>query len=129
MGSGEWGVGNGEWGIGNGHHESLTADYDSLQIRGQRFPLPIPHSPLPSLTIQSPIPHSTPSFSNPKDEHCMSDHTFSLIHHTAPPKSGLNGKPPLLLLLHGYGANEDDLFSLAPYLDERFRVVSARAPV
>jgi phospholipase/carboxylesterase len=33
------------------------------------------------------------------------------------------------LLLHGYGANEDDLFSLAPYLDERFLVVSARAPV
>ncbi|HKQ79927.1 MAG TPA: dienelactone hydrolase family protein [Blastocatellia bacterium] len=59
----------------------------------------------------------------------MSDHTFSLFHQTAPPKSGIDGKPPLLLLLHGYGANEDDLFSLAPYLDERFMVVSARAPV
>ena len=59
----------------------------------------------------------------------MSDHTFSLFHQTAPPKSGLDGKPPLLLLLHGYGANEDDLFSLAPYLDERFMIVSARAPV
>ncbi|MCI0524568.1 MAG: dienelactone hydrolase family protein [Acidobacteria bacterium] len=59
----------------------------------------------------------------------MSDHSLSLFHHTAPPKSGLAEKPPLLLLLHGYGANEDDLFSLAPYLDERFLVVSARAPV
>jgi len=59
----------------------------------------------------------------------MSDHTFSLFHQAAPPKSGLEGKPPLLLLLHGYGANEDDLFSLAPYLDERFMIVSARAPV
>ena len=59
----------------------------------------------------------------------MSDHSLSLFHHTAPPKSGLAKKPPLLLLLHGYGANEDDLFSLAPYLDERFLVVSARAPV
>lgn len=59
----------------------------------------------------------------------MSDHIFSLFHHAAPPKSGLSEKPPLLLLLHGYGANEDDLFSLAPYLDERFMVVSARAPV
>jgi len=39
------------------------------------------------------------------------------------------GKPPLLLLLHGYGSNEDDLFSLAPYLDERFLIISARAPV
>lgn len=59
----------------------------------------------------------------------MSDHTFSLFHHTASGKSELTGKPPLLLLLHGYGANEDDLFSLAPYLDERFFVVSARAPI
>src|SRR5262249_30512279 len=59
----------------------------------------------------------------------MSDRTFSLIHQVAPPKSGLGGKPPLLLLLHGYGANEDDLFSLAPYLDERFMIVSARAPI
>ncbi|MBS1790910.1 MAG: alpha/beta fold hydrolase [Acidobacteria bacterium] len=59
----------------------------------------------------------------------MSEHTFSLFHHTAPGKSGLKGKPPLLLLLHGYGANEDDLFSLAPYLDERFFIVSARAPI
>src|SRR5262249_54983929 len=54
---------------------------------------------------------------------------FSLFHHTAPPKGGLNKKTPLLLLLHGYGANEDDLFSLSPYLDERFLVISARAPV
>ncbi|HEU0176810.1 MAG TPA: dienelactone hydrolase family protein [Blastocatellia bacterium] len=59
----------------------------------------------------------------------MSDHTFSLFHQVAPPKSGLGGKPPLLLLLHGYGANEDDLFSLAPYLDERFLIVSAQAPI
>src|SRR5262245_24616894 len=59
----------------------------------------------------------------------MSDHTFSLFHQTAPPKSVIDGKPPLLLLLHGYGANEDDLFSLAPYLDERFMIVSPRAPV
>lgn len=58
----------------------------------------------------------------------MSAHTFSLFHHTAPPKTGAK-KPPLLMLLHGYGANEDDLFSLVPYLDERFLVVSARAPI
>jgi phospholipase/carboxylesterase len=55
---------------------------------------------------------------------------FSLFHQTAPPKGGeSNAKPPLLLLLHGYGANEDDLFSLASYVDERFLVLSARAPV
>ncbi|MBP6820014.1 MAG: alpha/beta fold hydrolase [Acidobacteria bacterium] len=59
----------------------------------------------------------------------MSDHNFSLFHHTYPGKNDSKGKPPLLLMLHGYGANEDDLFSLAPYLDERFFIVSARAPV
>ena len=35
---------------------------------------------------------------------------------------------PLLLLLHGYGANEEDLLGLASYLDERLVCVSARAP-
>jgi phospholipase/carboxylesterase len=37
-------------------------------------------------------------------------------------------RPPLLVLLHGVGSNEHDLFSLAPALDERFLVVSVRAP-
>ena len=36
--------------------------------------------------------------------------------------------PPLLLLLHGVGSNENDLFGLAPYLDERFLIISVRAP-
>jgi phospholipase/carboxylesterase len=64
-----------------------------------------------------------------KMENGMNDRTFSLFHRVAPPKGGLGSKPPLLLLLHGYGANEDDLFSLAPYLDGRFMIVSARAPI
>ncbi|MEZ5344730.1 MAG: alpha/beta fold hydrolase [Pyrinomonadaceae bacterium] len=37
-------------------------------------------------------------------------------------------KAPLLLLLHGFGADENDLFGLASFLDERFFVASARAP-
>src|SRR6266436_5075172 len=36
--------------------------------------------------------------------------------------------PPLLLLLHGVGSNEHDLFALAPFLDERFLIISVRAP-
>jgi phospholipase/carboxylesterase len=36
--------------------------------------------------------------------------------------------PPLLLLLHGVGSNEQDLFSLAPLLDKRFLILSLRAP-
>lgn len=37
-------------------------------------------------------------------------------------------KNPLLLLLHGYGSNEQDLFSFASELPEEYYVISARAP-
>jgi phospholipase/carboxylesterase len=37
-------------------------------------------------------------------------------------------RPPLLILLHGLGSNEEDLFALAPQFDERFLVLSLRAP-
>ena len=40
----------------------------------------------------------------------------------------VSASPPMLVLLHGYGSNEQDLFALAPYLDERFLIVSPRAP-
>ncbi|WP_144629204.1 alpha/beta hydrolase [Arthrobacter woluwensis] len=36
---------------------------------------------------------------------------------------------PLLVLLHGYGANEADLFGLADQLPEEFVVASVRAPL
>ncbi|AZQ44502.1 alpha/beta hydrolase [Nonlabens ponticola] len=36
--------------------------------------------------------------------------------------------PPLLLLVHGYGSNEDDLFSFAPYMTDELLIVSVRAP-
>jgi len=37
-------------------------------------------------------------------------------------------KPPMLVLLHGIGANENDLVSLAADVDPRLLVVSLRAP-
>ena len=37
-------------------------------------------------------------------------------------------KNPLLLLLHGYGSNEEDLFSFAAELPDEYYVISARAP-
>jgi len=36
--------------------------------------------------------------------------------------------PPLLVLLHGYGSNEDDLFSFAEELPDTFLIVSLQAP-
>jgi phospholipase/carboxylesterase len=44
-----------------------------------------------------------------------------------PPEPG--ARPPLLALAHGVGSNERDLFGLAPQLDPRCVVVSARAPL
>jgi phospholipase/carboxylesterase len=37
-------------------------------------------------------------------------------------------KNPLLLLLHGYGSNDSDLFSFATELPDEYYVISARAP-
>lgn len=44
-----------------------------------------------------------------------------------PKKPTIN--PPLLLLLHGYGSNEADLFSFAQDLPDDYLIVSARAPL
>jgi len=53
---------------------------------------------------------------------------FSLHHLMRRPEIP-SEKPPLLLLLHGVGSNEFDLFALCPYLDKRFMVLSLRAPL
>lgn len=53
--------------------------------------------------------------------------TLALVHLVRQPIIKAD-TPPLLLLLHGVGSNEDDLFGLAPYLDERFLIISVRAP-
>jgi len=37
-------------------------------------------------------------------------------------------KNPVLLLLHGYGSNEEDLFSFATELPDNYYIISARAP-
>ena len=52
---------------------------------------------------------------------------LSLFHLVREPKVKLD-KNPLILLLHGYGSNEQDLFSFASELPEDYFVVSARAP-
>lgn len=52
---------------------------------------------------------------------------LSLHHIVREPKIKLE-KNPLLLLLHGYGSNEEDLFSFASELLEEYYVISARAP-
>ncbi len=58
----------------------------------------------------------------------MTKADLSLVHEVLQPKNK-SEKPPLLLLLHGYGSHEQDLFSMAPMLNEDCLIVSARAPL
>lgn len=52
---------------------------------------------------------------------------FSLYYLIREPKVKKE-KNPLLLLLHGYGSNEEDLFSFAGQLPDDYYIISARAP-
>jgi phospholipase/carboxylesterase len=38
-------------------------------------------------------------------------------------------RAPLLVLLHGYGSNEEDLFSLSDKIPDNWLLVSVRAPI
>jgi phospholipase/carboxylesterase len=52
---------------------------------------------------------------------------LSLEHLLQPSRLG-TGKPPVIFLFHGYGSNEEDLFSFAPELPDSYCVIAARAP-
>ena len=54
---------------------------------------------------------------------------LTLHHITRDPRQGSREGAPMLVLLHGVRSNEQDLMGLAPALDPRFFVVSARAPL
>ena len=51
---------------------------------------------------------------------------FSLQHITR--KSSLEDNAPLLIMLHGYGSDENDLFSFANELPKELFIISAKAP-
>ncbi|QCE43206.1 alpha/beta hydrolase [Psychroserpens sp. NJDZ02] len=51
---------------------------------------------------------------------------FNLHHITRP--SSLKENAPLLILFHGYGSDENDLFSFASELTEELFIISVRAP-
>jgi len=42
--------------------------------------------------------------------------------------SSLPEKAPVIIMLHGYGSDESDLFSFAPELPEKYAIFSLRAP-
>lgn len=50
------------------------------------------------------------------------------LYHLIRPSSFKNKRPPVIFLFHGYGSNEEDLFSFASELPAEFFIISARAP-
>jgi phospholipase/carboxylesterase len=61
-------------------------------------------------------------------ENAIREQARSLVHVVRLPQEKSSEPPPMILLLHGLGSNEHDLFSFASHLDKRLLVVSARAP-
>ncbi|WP_029033252.1 alpha/beta hydrolase [Salinimicrobium terrae] len=57
----------------------------------------------------------------------MEAETFTLYHLIRKPKKHVE-KAPLLIMLHGYGSNEEDLFSFAEDLPDELFIISVRAP-
>ncbi len=52
----------------------------------------------------------------------------TLVHRVLPPEDRSAQVFPTLILLHGRGADEEDLVGLSQALDERLLIISARAP-
>lgn len=57
----------------------------------------------------------------------METDTFTLYHLIREPKKPVE-KAPLLIMLHGYGSNEEDLFAFAEELPDELFIISVRAP-
>jgi phospholipase/carboxylesterase len=57
----------------------------------------------------------------------MTTKSLSLHHLIRPPKKN-QSNAPLMIMLHGYGSDENDLFSFATELQEELFIISVRAP-
>ena len=57
----------------------------------------------------------------------MSQYSLSLYHITRPAKDSTK-KAPVIIMLHGFGSDENDLFSFAEELPDDYFIISAKAP-
>jgi phospholipase/carboxylesterase len=73
------------------------------------------HSKIQSDLSLKYLEYGKPSAAGPVPEHSFRPQT--------------RGKRYLLILLHGRGSNEGDLFDFAPQMDDRFLILSVRAPL
>lgn len=51
------------------------------------------------------------------------------LDHILRPAQPLSEKAPVIIMLHGYGSDEHDLFSFTSAIDPKYLIVSAKAPV
>ncbi|WP_026450081.1 alpha/beta hydrolase [Aequorivita capsosiphonis] len=58
----------------------------------------------------------------------MEKQTLLLEHNFRAAKNS-SEKPPVIIMLHGFGSDENDLFSFASELPEKYAIVSLKAPI
>lgn len=51
------------------------------------------------------------------------------LEHNYKPAKNPSSKPPVIIMLHGFGSDENDLFSFAGELPDDFAVISLKAPI
>ena len=51
------------------------------------------------------------------------------LEHNYRPTKNASEKPPVLIMLHGFGSDENDLFSFASELPEKYAIISLKAPI
>ena len=59
----------------------------------------------------------------------MDKHSKMKLNYITKKPNKITIETPILILLHGYGSNEEDLFSFCPDLPEDWLIVSFRAPI
>lgn len=52
-----------------------------------------------------------------------------LLEHNYRPAKNPSDNPPAIIMLHGYGSDENDLFSFADELPEKYAIISLKAPI
>ncbi len=52
-----------------------------------------------------------------------------LLEHNYRPAKNPEGNPPAIIMLHGFGSDENDLFSFAGELPDEYAIISLRAPI
>src|SRR5690606_26983481 len=52
-----------------------------------------------------------------------------LLEHTYRPATNPLQRPPAIIMLHGFGSDQNDLFSFADELPEKYAIISLKAPI